>query len=199
MALVARRQDIEIREFGTNNIAPHNPIARLMFYLFCMKTVMDLDPEREQRFKKLCDFQNWHLLNEDNITGLLLNCIAFVPEIFIGKCIFLNEEACGEKQNVFCEVSQASTNITVSDGVIISGQRTEVRKIMFYKKSFLVDFYYMPMLFFENEVNRLKRVMADIDRFITNGDVDSGTTSGNTFLPSRSTSSSARSSCCNIL
>lgn len=176
MALVAGRQDIEFRETGTAVLIPNNPTARLMFYLKCMNSVMDLQT-RCPSIQKLLDFRNWHLLNDGEFRHLLIWCIVLAPDTLIGLCIFQNDEACGDRQNAFCEVSTANTNSTVSNGVVISGKKTEIRKIMFFKESFLIDNYYIPMIYYKYQVNIIKRATADVEE----------------------NRNAARSSCCNIL
>lgn len=198
MASVADIHEIGYRTTETTVNVPNCAVAHLMFYLHCIEKLIT---SKTATLKKLTDFRNWRLLNNETFTTLLMWCVVFGPENLIGKCIFQNEEACGDNDFSFYEVSKATTNTPATNSDATIGQRIEKRYIMFYKTSFLKQIYYIPMIYYSNEVDIIKGGIADIERerAITQDGCSSGKTRGNTFSPSRSASAATRSSCCNIL
>jgi len=42
-AIIGERQEVGVRNFGTTATVPANPKAKLMYYLHCVATLIELD------------------------------------------------------------------------------------------------------------------------------------------------------------
>lgn len=146
MAAIMGRTEVGVREFGRNVTIPANPKAKLMYYLDCICTVMDLSDQRN--LAKLRDYQNYHLLTETETDALIALALLLSPDELNGKVIFQDDEMCGSNSNTFYELSAVQNNLLLTDSIIIGGQRRAVTKIMAYKRQWFLNNWYNPMLTF---------------------------------------------------
>ncbi|KAK3087998.1 hypothetical protein FSP39_013267 [Pinctada imbricata] len=144
MAIVANRAEIGLKDIGTSVQVPDDPRAKLMFYLKSMCTVLDLD---DPNISRLIDYRNY-LLTAAEEAQLLLLCYALSPDELNGKCIFQDEngEMCGNRVNAFYELSAVQNRFLVTENILIGNQQRHVKKMMFYKMSFIQDYYLVPMI-----------------------------------------------------
>ena len=70
-----------------------------MYYLNSICSVLDLSDEPAVR--RLIDYQRYYNLTEEELDKLLVLCVLFRPDDLTGKCIFHNEELCGDHNNQF--------------------------------------------------------------------------------------------------
>ena len=147
------------QRFGMRDISgttpakiPPNAKAKLMYYLSCVKTVIQLNDSTLQR---LTDYQNYYLLTEPEIDALLAMVILFSPDELLRKVFFLDED-CGGWNNQFFELTAVSHMLAVTDNILIGGERKRVAKVMFFQRSFLDrDFYFTPLRSFEGRLQRM--------------------------------------------
>ena len=149
---------IVAQRFGMKDISasvtvPANAKAELMYYLSCVKTVIQLDDPTLQR---LTDYRNYHLLTDPETDALLAMVILLSPDKLIGK-VFFPDEDCGGRSNQFFELSAVSHILAVTDNVLIGGERKRVAKVMFFKRSWLNDNYLTPLKSFEGRLQRMAR------------------------------------------
>ena len=72
MALVLNRNRVGVENTSTTVGVPNNPVARLMYYLNCMCTVLSLD-QMDYNIMKLVSYETYFLLtNEDKVLLLLV-------------------------------------------------------------------------------------------------------------------------------
>ncbi|KAL3863102.1 hypothetical protein ACJMK2_004878 [Sinanodonta woodiana] len=128
---------------GKTVTVPNDPRARLMYYLDCMCTVVDLD-DTAPNLQRLRDYEDY-LLTFDEHERLLTMCVLLPPKIFLNKCIFQEDALCGDCSNEFYEITQVRHRFLVSGNVIIGGQNRQVNKIMAFKTAWLNDNYYIPL------------------------------------------------------
>ena len=150
-ALIGER--VGIKETGTTVTVPENSTAKLMYYLDCVATVLQLDNPNLNRLK---DYQRYYSLSNVEIDALLTLVLLFSPDELIGK-VFFHSEDCGSSSNKFFELSSVTHMLAVSDNVLIGGERKRVAKIMFFKRSWMEKYYISPLRSFEGRLLRLAR------------------------------------------
>ena len=146
-------QRIGVKDITRNVTVPNNSKAKLMYYLSCVKTVIQLDDSTLQR---LTDYHNYHLLTDPETDALLAMVILFSPDELLGK-VFFHDEDCGGWTNQFFELSSVSHMLAVTDNILIGGERKRVAKVMFFQRSWLDNNYFTPLRSFQGRLQRMAR------------------------------------------
>jgi len=68
-----------VQPIGVNVTIPNNDFARFMYYLSCVDTVIQYDNTDDM----LTDYENYDLLNGDQLVVLVSLVTLFNPKIFI--------------------------------------------------------------------------------------------------------------------
>ncbi|XP_067024473.1 uncharacterized protein [Acropora muricata] len=149
---------IVAQRFGMKDITatvtvPANAKAKLMYYLSCVKTVIQLDDSTLQR---LTDYNNYYLLTDAETDALLAMVILLSPDKLMGK-VFFPDEDCGGRNNQFFELSAVSHMLAVTDNILIGGERKRVAKVMLFKMSWLENNYLTPLRSFQGRLQRMVR------------------------------------------
>ena len=144
-------QRVGLKDISRTVTVPGNAKAKLMYYLNCVKTVIQLDDSTLQR---LTDYDNYYLLTDVEIDTLLAMVILFSPDELLGK-VFFHDEDCGGSSNQFFELSAVSHMLAVTDNVLIGGERKRVAKVMFFQRSWLDNNYFTPLRSFEGRLQRI--------------------------------------------
>ena len=132
MALVGRTQ-LGMKATGSTCSVPDNPKAKLMYYLNCLCSVLNLDDE-DVDIKRLRDYSNyWRLTDEETDLLIMLCGVALKPDVLLNKCIFQNDALCGDSSNEFYELEAVSDRLLVAGSVMIGGRTKRVSKIMTFK------------------------------------------------------------------
>ena len=143
-AALYRHQELAIKESSDIVCVPDDVKAKLMFYLRCMCDLLDMEGEDGQ-LDRLSDYTNHELLSEDDTDSLTILCLTISPDVISDRVIFLNNDMCGECQNKFFELEAVRNMIMVSDTIVVGDRVRQVRKVMFYKPSWLIEHYVFPM------------------------------------------------------
>ncbi|KAL3863091.1 hypothetical protein ACJMK2_004867 [Sinanodonta woodiana] len=141
MALL-RRTELGVRDIGHNVAVPNDPRAKLMYYLSCMTTVLDLNDDPD--LYRLTNYDAY-FLSEDNTARLLTLCLLLSPEVLLNKCIFQDDEMCEDSENKFYEISAVRKQLLLTNSIIIGGQQRAVHKIMTFKMSWLETYWREPI------------------------------------------------------
>ena len=144
---------VGIRDITRQVSVPQNPKAKLMYYLDCVATVIQLDDPALSRLK---NYQSYYLLSEEETDALLALVILLSPDELIGKVFFPSED-CGGRNNQFFELSAVSHMLAVADNIVIGGERKRVGKIMFFKRSWMENNYLSPIRSFQGRLQRMAR------------------------------------------
>ena len=152
MALVANQSEIGLERIGTTVYVPGNPRAKLMFYLECMCVVLELD---DPDIKRLTDYENHARLTVEDETRLLILCLMLSPDVLNNKCIFQDDDMCGDSNNEFYELSAVRNRLLVTENILIGDQQRHVKKIMCYKMQFLHENYLLPMVALKGRLDAL--------------------------------------------
>ncbi|XP_061192211.1 uncharacterized protein LOC133200391 [Saccostrea echinata] len=154
--MFAGNTEIGLKRIGTSVTVPADPRARLMYYLRCICQVLSLDDENLDR---LTDFTYYYTLTTNELDALLVLCILISPDNLVGKCIFEDDELCGDLVTQFYELSAVQNRFLVTDTVLLGSQQRHIKKIMTFKKTFLQNYYIIPIATFADRL----RVIAGID------------------------------------
>ena len=78
---------VQIRPFGVVVDVPDDDVAKLMYYLSCVDTVINYNI-----IDRLSDYKNYNLLTVDDLTLLFQLVLLFYPQKFIQAGIFVLEQ-----------------------------------------------------------------------------------------------------------
>ena len=146
-------QRVGMRDVSRTVTVPDNARAKLMYYLSCVKTVIQLN---DSPLRRLTDYHNYQLLTDPEIDALLAMVILFSPDELLGK-VFFPDEDCGGWNNQFFELTAVSHMLAVTDNILIGGERKRVAKVMFFQRSWLDNNYLTPLRSFEGRLQRMAR------------------------------------------
>lgn len=158
-----RQTNIGIREKGTKASVPDNDVARCMYYLKCVCSVIDYNDANILRYT---NYHNYWLLSnaEDEIVYKL--CLLLSPDEFEDKVFFQSDAMCGSSGNNFFEISQVQNRLGVVGSIVIAGRTRQVTSIMTYKMSWMRTNYFIPMSRLTDRFNperRLIRALQEAD------------------------------------
>ena len=144
---------VRIRDTSVSTSVPENPKAKLMYYLKCVASVIQLD---DPALSRLQNYQSYYSLSEEETDALLALVILLSPDELIGKVFFPSED-CGGHSNQFYELSAVSHMLAVADNVVIGGERKRVGKVMFFQRSWMENNYFSPIRSFQDRLQRMAR------------------------------------------
>ena len=146
--LAINRNEFNVKKTTEETTVENTPTARLMYYLNCVDSVLDLS--EMDGIRKLTDYGKYYLLNRDEKKELLVLCALLNPEILEDK-VFFNVESGYDSGNEFFEIEKVQTTVAVTSGIMIGNKSMQVRKIMFYKRSWLRKNFSEPLLELKNQ------------------------------------------------
>lgn len=141
MALFYRDQ-FGLRPTSSRATVPDNDLARLMYYLNCVFSAIEYN---DQNVRKYRDYNNWSLLSDAEQRMVFWLALTFSPDEFDGKVFFQSDQLCGDSINKFYEFSQVRHQLLAVQSILVAGQSRQVKKIMTYKMSWMMNYYYSPM------------------------------------------------------
>ena len=130
---------IKFKDISQTVTVPGNDIARLMYYLECVFTVLKCN-----NFSKFTDYNNYDYLSNSDIIELIRLVKLFDPKIMIGAKVFAYEEDL-DCNNRFIEITDEEMNIRVNEEIVIGGIITKVSKKMLFKSEWLIFYYFNPL------------------------------------------------------
>jgi hypothetical protein len=155
MSATLGMKNIKVRAFGTSTIVPDNAIAKLMYYLDCVCTVIDYED------CSLTDYQNYDELSTEQLATVYHLAKLMNPSIFINAGIFIvNEKLLFDKCNQFYEINDETICAHVNSEIMIGGKVVKVSKIMACNDTWLSNYYFKP-------INEIDRLILEIERYRT--------------------------------
>ena len=126
-------------------VIPHNHIARLMYYMHCVRNCVDIEIS-----SRLVDFRNYHLLTEVEKRDVVAYVHRFHPRV-LGNVIFFavsdDNYLLPKSTNNFLAFDDpeviGSFNLP-SNVVSVDGVQHVIQRIMIYKYSWLHDYFETP-------------------------------------------------------
>ena len=143
---VFMRERIGMERTGQTVTIPNNARAKLMYYLDCVSTVLQLNNPNMQR---MCNYKQYNRLSDSEETQLLYLAVHLSPDELMGKVFFNSDALCGDSSNEFYELSQVRNTFAVSNSVIIGGEQTRVAKIMTFKMCWMTKYYIEPIKYLD--------------------------------------------------
>ena len=133
-----------IKAIGQRTSVPDNDLARLMYYLSCVDTVIQY-----HEIDRLTDYQNYDSLDVEDITVLLELVIFFNPKFLVDKGIFILDESLlpNDLDNQFYQITDERIGIHINNEIMVSGRTVKVLKVMACDEEWI----------FRNYINPLKR------------------------------------------
>ena len=133
--------NINIVPTGERTTVPDDDVAKLMYYLSCVDTVINY-----QGIDKLSDFKNYKRLTVDDMADLFELVLLFNPEIFLNAKIFILEidPLPNGLDNQFYEITNERIGIHINNQIIIGGRTVRVMKFMVCNPAWLIRNYYRP-------------------------------------------------------
>ena len=140
---------LKVEAYGTKTNVPDNNIAKLMYYLDCVLTVIEYD-----RSNKLTDFLHYYNLNNKEKKAVIELAILFNPKLFIEAGIFVvNSDLLPDSQgNKFYKITDETIGVHVNQQVMIGGRAVKVLNIMACNSSWLNRNYFTPIERIRNEI-----------------------------------------------
>lgn len=155
-AAVLGKTEVGVNEFGRDVEVPENPIAKLMYYFDSICYAMDMNRAASpDKIKKLRNYSQYRQLSEEDRDLLLLLCVRFSPDELINKCLFLDEEMCGNDMNKFYKLGAVHHRFVITEEIVIGGQVTRVMKILCFRKIWLEYCYLEPIKNLQKELRAI--------------------------------------------
>ena len=148
-----------VEKIGTKVQLPNNDLARLMYYLNCVFSVIQYDQNN-----KISDYKRYYNLNEEEKALVYTLAILFNPKIFISAGVFIvNPELLSDNNaNEFFKITDERIGVHVNQEIMIGGRAVKVLKIMVCNSSWIERYYFSPLKNMiqeaENEENRQRNI-----------------------------------------
>ena len=143
-----QEMDMEIVE------VPDDDVARLMYYLSCVDTVIDYEG-----IDNLSDYQNYDLLTVDEMAELFKLVLIFNPKYFVEKGVFIIDENLlpDGLGNQFYKITDERIGLHVNNEMFIGGKTVNVLKVMACNMDWLVRNYFRPWKNIFEMADRMER------------------------------------------
>ena len=134
------RMHVQQMDTYTVNV-PDNDVAKLMYYLSCVDTVINF-----KNIDKLSDFRNYDSLSVEEMTGLFELVLLFNPKYFIEKGVFIIDRSLlpPNSSNTFYQITDERIGMHVSSEMLIGGRTVKVLKVMVCDENWLLRNYFTP-------------------------------------------------------
>lgn len=133
---------IDFKKTGTVTQVPNADIAKIMYYIDCVCTVIDYNDGDIQRYR---NYSNWANMSDEEDRLIFILALALSPDELENKVFFNSPQLCPDANNEFYEIGQVRNQIMVVQSIVIGGQQRRVKKIMAYKAAWMQNNYYQPM------------------------------------------------------
>ena len=152
MSATLAMKNVKVRAFGTTTTVPNNSIAKLMYYLDCVASVIDVDDRR------LTDYQNYDELSGEELVAVYALAKIFHPSIFINAGIFIVDQKLlfDRSTNQFYEITDETIGFHVNTEIVIGGKVRKVLKLMACNNIWLSKNYFMPIKELDDLVRRIE-------------------------------------------
>ena len=157
MAFAIGSSKLSIEATGTTVTIPNDNKAKLMYYINCICSALDMDTSDSENIQRLRDYRNYNL-SVDETAQLFVFCAILSPDILLNKVIFQSDELCGDRVNQFYKISKVQNRFVVTNSILIGGQTRRVNQIMAFKMSWLREYYLEPMSYFADQIQSLQHI-----------------------------------------
>lgn len=134
--------NFDVKKFGQTVSVPDADIAKIMYYIDCVCTVIDYDDNNIRRYR---NYQNWMNMTDDEDKLIFVLAATLSPDELEDKVFFENSALCSNSSNQFYEIGQVKNQLLVVQSIVIGGRTRQVKKIMAYTNTWMQRNYYQPM------------------------------------------------------
>ena len=134
--------EYDFRKFGDTVTVPNADIAKIMYYIDCVCTVVDYNDNNISRYR---DYSNWRNMSDEEDRLIFLLALQLSPKELENKVFFNNPALCAGSANQFYEIGQIQNRVMVVNSIVIGGRSRQVKKIMAYQPSWMERNYLEPM------------------------------------------------------
>ena len=133
--------NLKVEAIGQKVTIPNDDVAKLMYYLSCVDTVINYN-----EIDRLTDYENYDLLSVDGMAELFKLVLLFNPKIFIDAGIFILDPVLvpDDSDNEFYQITDERIGIHVNSEIVIGGRTVKVLKVMACNLDWLNTFYFEP-------------------------------------------------------
>ncbi|CAF1115444.1 unnamed protein product [Rotaria sordida] len=127
---------------GTTVTVPDADVAKIMYYIDCVCTVIDYNDNNISRYR---NYSNWRNMSDDEDRLIFLLALTLSPKELENRVFFNNSALCPDATNQFYEIGQVQNRLMVVQSIVIGGRSRQVKKIMVYKPIWMQRNYIEPM------------------------------------------------------
>ena len=140
MSATLGMKNTTVKMFGGKANVPNNTMAKLMYYLHCVVTVIQYENS------VLTDYQNYDELSGKELLAVYDVAKLLNPSLFINAGIFiLDQKLLVDTDNQFYEITDETVGVHVNQEIMIGGRSVKVLKIMACNMLWLHRNYYRPI------------------------------------------------------
>ena len=142
MSLTLGYQSLDIQSIGQAVSVPENKLAKLMYYLSCVFTVIQIDES-----SRLTDYRNYYLLSKEEEQTVLGLIALFNPKVMMDLSLFIIAPHLVPYgySNEFYKFTDDKIGVHVNSEVVIGGVTRKVLKIMVCEESWITHNYINPI------------------------------------------------------
>ena len=142
MSLTMGYQSLDVKQIGAHTTVPDNNLAKLMYYLSCVFTVIQFEDSY-----KYTNYSQYYLLSPEDEQTVLALAALFNPKIMIEASLFIiDPRFCPPGySNEFYEITNDKIGLHINSEVMIGGVSRKVLKMMACKESWLNQNYFDPI------------------------------------------------------
>ena len=130
---------IRIKEDSVRASVPDNDIARLMYYLKCVSSVL-----KNNGLSQYTNYNKYYNLSSKEKNEVIQLANIFNPIILIKAKVFIPKEDL-DMDNRFFKITDESLNFHAIEQIVIGGITTKVLSIMLFKFNWLNNNYFLPL------------------------------------------------------
>ena len=142
MALVLNYQSLGIQRTGNSCQVPENKLAKLMHYLECAFSTLDI-----RYYSDYTDYYNYRNLTRIQEQYVLSLARTYNPTFMLDNQLFIIRPNLVDYgfSNQFYQITDKRIGIRANSQVFIGGKSVTVVKVMVCKNTWLQQFYYEPL------------------------------------------------------
>ena len=153
-------KDFKIESIEDTSDVPNDDVARLMYYLSCVHTVIFYDEDDHDK-SYLTDYRHYYRLSSEDKQVLLLVAAILNPIIFLESKVFIVLKdiipSFPLSYNMFFKITDQRIGFHINESMLIGGKSVKVLKIMVFSESWLDEYYINPF-------KRLNRIYSKKNR-----------------------------------
>ena len=143
---------LKVEAYGEFTTVPNDIIAKLMYYLSCVSSVIEYDDNT------LTDYKHYNDLTDEQLITVVTLAKLLNPQLFIEAHIFIVDPKLlpDSSGNQFYKITDETIGFHVNQEIMIGGRSVRVLKVMACNESWLLNNYYHPINTINKMISRIK-------------------------------------------